>query len=330
MEQQIKNELVPYKTGKKMMSFTMKLLPSKDRPLGRCDGKIGIMINDYSAGTGDKAVIVSCNIDPKDVELVDRKICAIEVCKRFQYKNSDTLLEQTKIFGNPDEKGLSRVTKLKIYRSPVSKSGEAYRLPIFVSIENGRAKKIVRQNGATQADSNSYVKEKMAMIQLSDDDFASMIIDVLCSIRRFETVYCTQAIKPVYEALWSKPEAQKTERKEAENHAETAKAKNPAQSPAKDDQSSGQQKVVINLIPVSNVLEENGEFVFRGKTQGNKYYTAVFSKELTELSSFGKVCDGIKKIIDTKSEGSLGLLVVPRFDQNKKMQYLITGYNRAS
>lgn len=202
----VSTEFPPYQTGKKLFALESKLKKNEQNPIMVHDGKIGITIQDYSNGTGDKNVIVRANINPSDVSILKKKMDAIEVMKHFKYTNRDELLSQSKIFGLPMTEGpytgLCKVTKLFITRNPII-NNEPARFPISVTVENGYGKKNVRENGATMIAPNSYQKDKSATIQMSDDDFSSQIYAVENHIKVFDIMYGGKILYPLYDNRWT-------------------------------------------------------------------------------------------------------------------------------
>ncbi len=83
---------------------------------------------DYSSGTGEKTVSVYANISPEEARYVYSALfCHLP----------DFAFSQDKIFGEPDEKGYSIVTKLQIARYDVDQKGNKRNYPWYVEIQNG-------------------------------------------------------------------------------------------------------------------------------------------------------------------------------------------------
>ena len=103
-------------------------------------------------------------------------------------------MEQTKIFGAPDQYGYSQMTKLRIVRSGFDKNGEVRRYPWCVSGENGVGIAQHTNIGGTFCQSGSYQARSKAYISLSDYDFFRLINRAVRYIGQFENTYCPPII----------------------------------------------------------------------------------------------------------------------------------------
>ena len=102
-------------------------------------------------------------------------------------------LEQTKIFGQPDNNGYSQMTKLRIARAGVDKNGDARRY-WCITAENGVGIAQHTKVGGTYCKSGSYQSIRKAFINLSDYDFFRLINRTVRYITQFENTYCPSII----------------------------------------------------------------------------------------------------------------------------------------
>ena len=190
------NAIAVYKTDKRLIEFRDKLnsaTPENYAELhgSEFDGKkvysnIGIVLYDYSKGTGNYTVKVYVNVSPEDIFWLN---CALSQGK------SEFLMEQTKIFGLPDENGYSQMTKLRIVREGVDKTGAVRRYPWCISAENGLGIAQKTQIGGTFCKSGSYKCTAKAYIMLSDHDLFRLVNRAARFINLFEYTYCPSVIE---------------------------------------------------------------------------------------------------------------------------------------
>ena len=113
-EEFISNQIAVYKNSKTLVELQDKL-----KVAGMCsyahihadgepgeDGRkmhslIGILMKDYSNGTGDKAVTVTANISPEEAKFILSRLTT-----GFQ----EYSFQQDKIFGQKDSKGYAKVS----------------------------------------------------------------------------------------------------------------------------------------------------------------------------------------------------------------------------
>ena len=127
-ENRIQNQIAIYMTNKKLCEFTDKLKPApveyyahmhaqgEELPDGfRAYSCIGVVLQDYSKGKGDKTVRVTANLSPGFFPFA---------LSRMQNDLDKFDFHEEKIFGEPDEHGLSTVTKLSIKRATIGTDGK--------------------------------------------------------------------------------------------------------------------------------------------------------------------------------------------------------------
>ena len=135
---------------------------------------------DYSSGTGEKTVSVYANISPEEARYVYSALfCHLP----------DFAFSQDKIFGEPDEKGYSIVTKLQIARYDVDQKGNKRNYPWYVEIQNGAGVAVRNANGGRYCKKDSYVCHRKVRMFLSDRDMFVMFCRADSYIRAFEMEY---------------------------------------------------------------------------------------------------------------------------------------------
>lgn len=138
-DNRIQNQIAIYMTNKKLCEFTDKLKPApieyyahmhaqgEEQADGiRAYSCIGVVLQDYSNGTGDKTVRVTANLSPGFFPFV---------LSRMQNDLDRFDFTEDKIFGEPDEHGLSTVTKLSVKRASVGNDGKPRNYPWCVIVE---------------------------------------------------------------------------------------------------------------------------------------------------------------------------------------------------
>lgn len=160
---------------------------------------IGILMKDYSKGTGDKAVTVSANISPEEAKFILTRLSA-----GFQ----EYTFHQDKIFGEKDEKGYAFVSKIRIIRATKDNKGNVRNLPWYVEVENGKG--IPKQNaaGGTYMQANSFVSTGKVFANLSDLDLFKLLSRVSSYIDAWEKAYAPQVIGSAKRAIQERRAAQ--------------------------------------------------------------------------------------------------------------------------
>ena len=154
-ENRIQNQIAIYMTNKKLCEFTDKLKPApveyyahmhaqgEELPDGfRAYSCIGVVLQDYSKGKGDKTIRVTANLSPGFFPFA---------LSRMQNDLDKFDFHEEKIFGDPDEHGLSTVTKLSIKRATIGTDGKPRNYPWCIILENGRAVKEQMASAPTRA-----------------------------------------------------------------------------------------------------------------------------------------------------------------------------------
>ena len=181
----ISNQIAVYKNSRTLLEFQDKLRVAPITSYAHihaggetgADGRrmyslIGILMKDYSRGTGDKAVTVCANISPKEAKFILSRLTA---------GFSEYTFQQEKIFGTKDAKGYAQVSKLWIIRAPKDSKGADRKLPWYVEVENGRGIPQKNANGGTYMKPNSFVSTGKVYANLSDLD----LFDLLSSVSSY-------------------------------------------------------------------------------------------------------------------------------------------------
>ena len=178
-EYPVSNQIAVYKTNKKLAEFNDKLKPASIENYAHThaqgeqmpDGSkprscVGIVLQDYSRGTGQNTVRVTANLAPGFFPYALSRV-SIGV-EHFEF-------QEEKIFGTPDQQGLCTVTKVIIKRASVGKDGRPRNYPWFILVENGRAVKEQTQTGGYHMKSGTYKADRQVYININDYDFFGLM-----------------------------------------------------------------------------------------------------------------------------------------------------------
>lgn len=122
---------------------------------------IGVSIQDYSNGTGDRNIITRFHLSPEQVQFFLTRLTA--GFQEFEWSIS-------KIFGEPDQYGYSTAQQFSISRHARASDGREMKNPWRIQIINGRGIKVQNRNGGSYMQSGSFQMEKSAFILLTDMD----------------------------------------------------------------------------------------------------------------------------------------------------------------
>lgn len=198
-ENYVSTQICVYKTNKVLVEFMDKLKVAsvnsyahlhatgdyQDVNGRKAYSLIGITMLDYSKGTGDSAVKVKANISPDEAVYIYSRLCA-----GFPVFE----LSQDKIFGTPDARGYSDVTKLRICRYPQDNQGNLKKYPWYFQIENGKGIAVSNKNGGTYMKSGSYTAIRSVNANLSDLDMFKLMNRVASYITAWESAYAPSVI----------------------------------------------------------------------------------------------------------------------------------------
>lgn len=198
----IQPQIAIYMTNKKLCEFNDKLKAAPVEYYGhlhaqgeKVEGErsqrscIGIVLQDYSNGTGNKTVRVSANLAPEFFAYaLSRVSLGVELFEFYEEK----------IFGDPDKEGKSMVTKVSVKRASVGPDGKQRNYPWCVIVENGRAIKEGTQTGGIHMKKGSYQKERQVFVNINDYDFFRLMQQTTRYINAWEL---TNGPKKIREAM---------------------------------------------------------------------------------------------------------------------------------
>ena len=198
----IQPQIAIYMTNKKLCEFNDKLKAAPIEYYGhlhaqgeKVEGErsqrscIGIVLQDYSNGTGNNTVRVSANLSPEFFAYaLSRVSLGVELFEFYEEK----------IFGDPDKEGKSMVTKVSIKRASVGQDGKPRNYPWCVIVENGRAIKEGTQTGGVHMKKGSYQKERSVFVNINDYDFFRLMQQTTRYINAWEL---TNGPKKIREAM---------------------------------------------------------------------------------------------------------------------------------
>lgn len=201
-DHRIQPQIAIYMTNKKLCEFNDKLKAAPVEYYGhlhaqgeKVEGErsqrscIGIVLQDYSNGTGNKTVRVSANLAPEFFAYaLSRVSLGVELFEFYEEK----------IFGDPDKEGKSMVTKVSVKRASVGPDGKQRNYPWCVIVENGRAIKEGTQTGGIHMKKGSYQKERQVFVNINDYDFFRLMQQTTRYINAWEL---TNGPKKIREAM---------------------------------------------------------------------------------------------------------------------------------
>ena len=201
-DNRIQPQIAIYMTNKKLCEFNDKLKAAPVEYYGhlhaqgeKVEGErsqrscIGIVLQDYSNGTGNKTIRVSANLAPEFFAYaLSRVSLGVELFEFYEEK----------IFGDPDKEGKSMVTKVSIKRASVGPDGKKRNYPWCVIVENGRAVKEGTQTGGVHMKKGSYQKERQVFVNINDYDFFRLMQQTTRYINAWEL---TNGPKKIREAM---------------------------------------------------------------------------------------------------------------------------------
>lgn len=212
MSEYISNQIAVYKTNKVLVEFRDKLKVASIPNYAHihADGEqtdgtikktslIGVLMKDYSKGTGDKSLTVNANISPEEVKFLYSRINAGFPAVDFK---------QEKIFGNIDENGYSQVTKLRIARAETDSKGTVRKYPWYIEVENGKGIAVKNASGGTYMKANSFVSSSKTYTNLSDLDMFKLLSRTDAYIHAWESAIAPSLITKAKNALQENQNAQ--------------------------------------------------------------------------------------------------------------------------
>ncbi len=201
----ISRQISVYKTDKKLVELIDKLNPA---PLTlyahihahgddgddnrRVYSNIGIILQDYSQGTGQNTRRATANLLPSEVAYIFNQV-RLGILQ-FEFRTD-------KIFGIPDANGRAQVTKLTIKRANVGSDRKPRRYPWYIEIENGTGIPQKTQIGGTYCQANSFVSGTKVYANLSDLDFFKLFCDADKYITAWELAHAPGLLRNARKAI---------------------------------------------------------------------------------------------------------------------------------
>lgn len=188
----ISNQIAKVQTNKKLIAMLDKLSYAGTAHYAQIHAKgekngqgrkntslIGIMLQDYSKGTGQNNIITQFNLAPEQVQFLLSRVTA-----GFQ----DYDWTQDKIFGEPDQNGLSIAQRIQISRHGFKQDGSVSNNPWFIAITNGFGVRVQNNIGGYYMQRGSFKQDKYAFINLTDMDMFTLLKRVDSYITAWENV----------------------------------------------------------------------------------------------------------------------------------------------
>lgn len=211
-EQYISRQIAVYKTDKKLVELLDKLnlapldtyahmhaQGDEDGNGKRTYSNIGIILQDYSAGTGANTKRVTGNLSPAEVQYIFSRVQ--NGVSKFDFRTD-------KIFGAPDENGYASVTKLCIKRADVGSDGKSRNYPWYIEIENGKGIPQKTQIGGTYCQPNSYIAETKVYANINDLDFFKLFSRAVSYIQAWELTHAPAIIRQARKQIEENTQAQ--------------------------------------------------------------------------------------------------------------------------
>ena len=180
-DNRIQNQIAIYMTNKKLCEFTDKLKPAP----------IEYYAHMHAQGE-EQADGIRAYSSPGFFPFV---------LSRMQNDLDRFDFTEDKIFGEPDEHGLSTVTKLSVKRASVGNDGKPRNYPWCVIVENGRAVKEKTATGGTHIKSGTYKKQRSVYVNINDLDFFNLVYRTTRFIESWELTYGPKLIRDARKLL---------------------------------------------------------------------------------------------------------------------------------
>ena len=184
------NQICKVQNDKKLISFHDRLRAALPGSYAQIHAKgefsennhkvhslIGVSIQDYSNGTGDRNIITRFHLSPEQVQFFLTRLTA--GFQEFEWSIS-------KIFGEPDQYGYSTAQQFSISRHARASDGREMKNPWRIQIINGRGIKVQNRNGGSYMQSGSFQMDKTAFIQLTDMDLYLLLKRVDAYVTEWE------------------------------------------------------------------------------------------------------------------------------------------------
>lgn len=181
--------------NKKVIDFNSKLIMAKPEDYANVHGSggkghapnstIGVVLCDYTKGTGDKSVTVQFNMDVEDITLLSYAYMGIAAGSPYR----SPLLPYIREKNNPyaqDKDGFVPVSRIEIQYQPTRSDGSVSNYPWYIAISNYEAPLSKKESGATTHVGSQARNKKTAFINVSLADFGHALIAAERYIRLWE------------------------------------------------------------------------------------------------------------------------------------------------
>ena len=169
--------------NKRKCDMTDKLVKSDNfrQPIS-AKSKMCMTVCDYSNKDNGGSVTAKFNFTPNEIHEFN-----LIMKSPGDFNNSFD-----RIFNAPDKDGLSPVKRLKIQRQSKMPDGTPSKYPVYIVIENGRAKCNVSKTGMTNFSNQTYICDYKADIRLSYADARSLFRESAEYIERMKLIYAME------------------------------------------------------------------------------------------------------------------------------------------
>ena len=191
-----------YQTSKKLLEFTNKMIVADVSNYGNVHSqggggnipsRIGLQLQDYSAGTGDANVKLFANVSPSEIAYL------YSLAKRGEKEIN--FVQQKIIAAKKGNDGRAPVTKLEIIRAEKDRNGNERKLKWFIRITNGSGVPEESTTGGIQCKPGSFTKEKEAYINLSDEDMFKALHEVNTFVELWQIANALPVIKAAQQRI---------------------------------------------------------------------------------------------------------------------------------
>lgn len=144
--------------------------------------KLQLTICDYTNKDKGGSITVKFNFTPDEIAEFDF----------IMKQKGDFSKLFDRIYNAPDKAGLSPLKKMTISRHALMPDKKPSSYPVYISVENGRAKCIVKPNGTTTYASETYVCDAKADIRLSNADARTLFRESNEYVERMKMIYAME------------------------------------------------------------------------------------------------------------------------------------------
>ena len=184
---QISSQVACIQTSDRTFAVFLNLTPVPVERFNEIlEGKVKLLLKDFSSGKGDRATDVTYNLELKDVAYLYHRAVHNYMAAPFR---------GTKIYGNTKEEqgqyaGLSKAFHITISRNDKTPKGEPKTKPWNITIENGYARARAGANkGAYYEESGSFRATHTVYLNLTDLDFLGVMEQTYKTVEIYRQLY---------------------------------------------------------------------------------------------------------------------------------------------